>query len=151
MSNTATIETESARADSLQQRVREIGQRLREQDNRCTELPIFLVQTKRRIYGLDTQYSDFHVWVDSDGNEADEAEQKRLDAKYEDDGNDSQDDWTRTSYLDVWEVATVCLTEQGCKNYIAKMAHRLHEPRIYVESGYRNDEWRDVREYLSKR
>ena len=29
------------------------------------------------------------------------------------------------------------------------MSHRLNEPRIYVESGYRNDEWRDVRAYLS--
>jgi hypothetical protein len=144
-----TIANQNASRDSLQGRVREIAQRLREQDNRCTELPIFLVRTKRRIYGFDPQYSDVHVWIDSDGNEADEVEQKDLDARYEDNYSETHNDWTRTSYLDIWEVATVCLTEKGCKDYIAKMAHRLHEPQIYVESSYRNDEWRDVLEYLS--
>lgn len=144
-----SAETAEAKADSLRCRVREISQRLRTQDNRCTDLPIFLVQAKRRIHGLDTQYSDDVVWVDSDGNDADETLHKELEAKYDETGDESLDGYTRTSYIDIWEFKTACLTEQGAKDYIAQMAHHLNEPRIYVESGYRNDEWRDVRAYLS--
>src|SRR5688572_8305289 len=113
MNNTETVETAETRADSLQRRVREIGQRLRTQDNRATSLPIYIVQAKRRIYGLDTQYSDNVVWHDSDGNDADETLSKELEAKYDETGNESDGDYTRTSYLDIWEFKTACLTEIG--------------------------------------
>ena len=39
-------------------------------------------------------------------------------------------------------------TEQGAKDYIKINGHNLREPRIYVESGHRNYEWREVRAHL---
>ena len=125
----------------------EIGHDIRTQDNRITALPVFVVQQKRRVYGMDPAYSDEIVWVDSDG-EALPEEVAALDAEYEETG-DEPDGWTRTSYIDVWEFVTCCFTENGCNDYIEANRHNLKEPRVYAYSGHRNREWETVRDYLA--
>jgi len=108
-----------------------IGARIRSQDNLATAGPIFVVQQKRRLYGLDPAYTETFVWMNSDGEEADENERA-----------------TRVGYLDQWEFVTACFTQGAAQRFIDENAHNLKEPRIFVESSYRNYEWQAVREYL---
>jgi hypothetical protein len=127
----------------------EIGGRLRTQDNRCTKLPIFVVERKRRTYGLDPDYAeDSIVWLRCDeAIEATAEERKPLDEAY-DLGNDIPDGWIRTAYVDTWEFVMPFFTEAAADRYIRENSHRLGEARVVVESGYRNPEWEAIREYL---
>lgn len=102
-----------------------IGDLLRTQDNRITNAPIFVVQQKRRIYGISREYTDDFEVITGDYGPT-----------------------RRVGYLDTWEFVTACFTEQGCKDYIALNGHNLKEPRIYAEGSFRNHEWRAVRDYL---
>lgn len=120
---------------------------IRTQDNRCAAHPIFTVQQKRRDYGYDPDYSDDIAWLIDGDAVTDQEEIQRLNEQYENDAVPG--DYTRTAYVDRWEFVTACFTEQGCKDYIAANGHNLKEPRIYVESGYRNAEWQSVLKALS--
>jgi len=100
--------------------VEQISELVRTQDNRATSDPIFIVQQKRRIWGMDGHYSDDYEWIDGD----------------------------RVYYVDMWEFVTACFTEQGCKDYIAANGHNLNEPRIYAASAYRNREMIAIRKLL---
>ena len=124
-----------------------IGELIRTQDNRCTSDPIFIVQQKRRIWGMDEDSSDDYVWMENEYWEevdiAKDAELKEKDSNFE-----STEGYTKLFYLDVWDFVTACFTEQGCKDYIAVNGHNLTKPRIYAASAYRNEEWIAVREFL---
>jgi len=121
------------------------------QDNACTSHPMFIVQQKRRIYGFEPGHGtneDDVVWLDDDDHfEPDEYKQLALDAAYEATGEEPEG-YTKTGYTDIWEFCTACFTMEGCEDYLAANGHNLHEPRIYVESGYRNQEWQRVRALL---
>lgn len=41
-----------------------IAERLRTQDNHCTREPLYLVQQRHRITGLDPRFSDDIAWWD---------------------------------------------------------------------------------------
>lgn len=126
----------------------EIGQRVATQGNRATDAPIFIVEEKRRTYGFDPAYSDRVAWIDSDGDEADAEQHARLEAAWEEDG-DEPEGWTRTSYQDAWHYVTACFTEAGCAEYIRRNGHNHRgELRIYAAGSYRNDEFRTVRRLL---
>lgn len=127
-----------------------ISHNLHTQDNRITETPIFVVQQKRRIYGFEEGYTYDSVWVDQDGECADDkaAELEAADIAGEFPRNEDDEDYRRVWYRDEWVFVQPFFTEQGAKDYIAINGHNLREPRIYVESGYRNEEWRIVREHL---
>lgn len=130
--------------------IAEIAEDVRTQDNRITANPIFIVQQKRRITGLDPQYADSDkiVWIeDGYGEVKDPDEIKRLDAEYEKTYTEP-DGYTRSGYLDIWEFVTACFTENGCEDYLRQNGHNLREPRIYVEGGHRNDEWQTLRRFL---
>lgn len=47
-----------------------------------------------------------------------------------------------------FKFVTACFTEIGCQRYIAANGHNLNKPRVYVASGYRNEEWEIMREHL---
>jgi len=117
----------------------EIANRMMLQDNLATKLPIFCVQQKRRIYGLDLNHADETCRVDEDGDET-----------QDEDGDETQDEGegTEIGYKDTWEFVTACFTRKGCEDYIATNGHNLREPRIYVESGHRNREWERLRDWL---
>ena len=124
-----------------------IGKLIREQDNRITDQPMFLVQQKVRDYGYDGNHSsDGYTWIDPDNDhcEATDQQAKRLDKLY----GRGRGSWERVYYKERWEFVTACFTEQGCKDYIALDGHNLNEPRIYAEGSYRNEEYRTVRKYL---
>lgn len=127
----------------------EIGERLRTQDNRITQHPLFVVQQRRRIYGAEDQLGeDGHEWYETAEWEripVDEAAE--LERKF-DIFREVPDGYTRVAYADTWEFVTACFTEQGCKDFIAVNGHNLKDPRIYADSGWRNAEWIAIREYL---
>lgn len=128
--------------------MREIGRRLHAQDNRITDQPLFIVQRKRRVTGLDPNYTDSVVWLSADeGVEADAEEAGRLEAKYQE-TLEEPEDWIRTGFRDEWVYVTGCFTEQGCKDYLAANGHNLGETRIYADGSYRNGEYRAVRDFL---
>lgn len=125
----------SADARALPPAIAAIAERLHTQDNRITAHPLFAVQQKRRIYGLDADYRDGTVFIDDEGIEFAEC--------------DSVEHGCReVGYRDTWEFVTGCFTEQGCKDYIAANGHNLNEPRIYAYGSYRNAEFIALREWL---
>lgn len=145
MTETETPASRGANQDIVMQR---IGELIRTQDNRATDAPIFIVQQRKRIYGMSSEYADEWVWIDTGGDfdEADELEHLGLDAKH-DNGEDTGD-WSKTYYRDIWEFVTACFTEQGCQDYIDANGHNLSHPRIYACGSWRNEEFRQVREFL---
>lgn len=108
-----------------------IGERLRTQDNRITQNPMFCVQTKRRDCGFHVDYADNTVWI-LDGEEV------------EPDTNGAKEYGVRER----WETVMVAFTEEGCKEYLRQNGHNLTEPRIYVESFNRCPEMIAIREFL---
>ena len=122
------------------------------QNGRMTFAPVFAVQQRRRIYGMDGEHSGGdedtlgHIWVDADGDEVEKAVHRRLDCR-EREGKPT-DGYKKVHYLEIWEFVTACFTEQGCHDYIALDGHNLKSPRIYAYSSYRNTEWIAVRNLL---
>jgi hypothetical protein len=140
------------------------------QDNRCTAIPIFVVQQLVYDYGYDADYRPDHwAWSHVSGDlvireDTDPVEWNRLNAldngeapaapEPEDDDEDDEvppslDKFRKVYYVERWEFVTACFTEQGCKDYLRLNAHNLHKPRIYVEGGYRNEEWELIRKLLT--
>lgn len=134
---------------ALPPKIAAIIERLHTQDNRATSHPLFAVQQKRRIYGIDPDRCDDIVWLDesNDYREATADEFAAMEVA-NDNGDNESDGWYRTGYIDKWEFVTGGFTEQGCKDVIACNGHNLNEPRIYAYSGYRNAEFIAVREWL---
>lgn len=125
---------ESRERERALEEAEKIAKRLREQDNRITEAPIFVVEQKRRIYGVDSDYTDRFVWVDPDG--------------CENASDTPRKGWRKVGYVEVWDFATACLTEAGCEEYLRVNGHNLTEPRIHAYSGWRNSEWKGLRSMM---
>ena len=114
---------------------------------------LFAVQQKVVDYHVERGEGHGHTWhhVENDWEEADQRTARRLDAL---DRNDRADEhgcirgWCRVDYRIRWEFVTACFTEAGCQEFIRANGHNLREPRIYAYSGWRNQEWQDVREHL---
>jgi hypothetical protein len=131
-----------------------IKHNLRTQDNRITSHPIFVVEQKK-ILSTHADYEvDGHLWIDYNSEKADERETRILDKlserNYEDvfEAKDSDRGWYKWYYQEIWEFVTACFTEQGCNDYLKLNRHNLNETRIYVYSGYRNEEMINLRSYL---
>jgi hypothetical protein len=129
--------------DAVPVEILKIGERLRIQDNRCTADPIFQVQVKERIYGLDSSSSDDFVWRDDDWNDVEipegadpDSPPKGVEVVY---------------YATRWRVVSVALTEEGCKEHLRLNGHNYRgydEVRIYADSLYRCPEMIAIREFL---
>jgi len=136
-----------ARLTNRMDRLRDIGEDIRNQDNLATGNPILMVQRRRRIYGMDPAGDYATVWLSEDGDfEADEAESAELEAWYNLMGDDEHNGFRRLAYIDTWENVQPFFTRHGAARYLVVNGHNLRpETRIYVESGWRNQEWEDVR------
>jgi hypothetical protein len=137
----------------LLQRLREIGKLIREQDNRCTDAPIFIVQQLKRVYGFDPEYADDDciAWIDhaNDCSVASPEEHTALEEAYQNgEYTKISENWTRTAYQDRWEFVTACFTEHAAREHIRINGHNLNGPRVYAESSFRNEEFRTVRQFL---
>jgi hypothetical protein len=121
------------------------------QDRRSTSEPIYLVQQKRRMYGVDPDLVDDSeiVWLDGENDccEVEGDERARLEELYQQ-TFDVPSKYHRTGYKDIWEFVQPFFTLAAAEAYIAANNHHMNEPRVYVESGYRNYEWQAVRSML---
>ena len=158
---------------SVLARLEVLCERLKSDDPLATAHPIFMVQSRDRIYGFDLVYDDgsHTVFVDEDHHEMSDRDLKEIYAEayklYEPEEvwgdpavstmaqvkeffEDHEGDFclTRTAYQDRWNNVQPFLTRAGAEEYIRINGHNLKEPRIYVESGYRNQEWIDLRRDL---
>jgi hypothetical protein len=135
------------KAVTIPENIRQLVLKLRTQNNYCTHHPIYTVRQRKRMYGIDPEYSSDIVWVDTDFNEASEEESARLEEAYQE-SYEVPDGWYRTCYQDIEGFVNVFLTEDACQAFIKNNAHRLEHPRMYVESCYRNQELQDLRDWL---
>ena len=118
-----------------------------QQNNHYTAHPIFLVQQRRRFYGLDPNYCDNIVWLHED--EAVEVPAD-LAAQLERGYNGGEPDgYRRTAYVDTWEFVQCFFTRQAAEDYINRQRHNMKDPRVYVDSGHRNPEWQTLRAHLA--
>jgi hypothetical protein len=143
--NVAAIAAGGAQAPA---ELRAIHDLLHTQDNRITAAPMFAVQEKKRVYGIDESYGPKIVWVTDDGDEVDAEKDAELEAVYQQDYNKEPRGYRRLGYHEYWDFVTACFTEQGCKDYLGRNGHNLHETRIYAYGTYRNAEWHTVRDFL---
>ena len=127
----------------------EIGLAIQTQDNACTAHPIFMVQSQRRIYGMDPDYSEEFVWLHADEcDEVDSILAAELEGEYQK-TYDEREGYRRVAYMDLWENVQPFFTRAGAEDYLARNGHNLKTPRIYVESAYRNQEWQLAREIFA--
>jgi hypothetical protein len=103
-------------------------------NDHCTRDPIFIVESRKRIYGFDPQYGgDYYVWSDTDDREreADARTAKRLDA-LDDDGRDTGK-WEKVYYQDRWEYVCSHFTKEAAEAFVARKKHDYDELRVYVD------------------
>ncbi len=147
------------------------------QDHLCTESPIYLVYSKLPVcVDRDFDYDDIVYIKDNDDDypELSFEEFKELERAYGDatdyrrvevdcEGNQvdypmpedpcsggefNPDEWKErfVKYIDKFEQAF--FIRKNAEDFIESQSHRLNNPRIYVESAYRNPEWQQIRELL---
>ncbi len=125
-----------------------IAARLRTQDNHITAVPVFIVQQRVRIYGMDAEYNDDVVvtWL-HEGEKVEPSLAASLETAWKVDRREPSG-YTRTGYLDRWEFVTPCFTMAAAEEFIRQNAHNLTDPRVYVDSGFRNWEFQVVRDHV---
>lgn len=133
----------------MNNKIKDIARNLATQNNRATSDPIFVVERKRLIYGVDEDMAEAVVWVrmDEPYDHASPDKHEKLERKWARTSKNPKK-WRRMGVVAVWEFVTACLTEQGCRDYLAANGHNLGETRIYAYSAYRNDEMIALRDYL---
>lgn len=120
-----------------------IGDRIRTQDNRITDQPMFCVQKLVADTGYDPCYCDNECWWNPELCEV------AFDNEPEGDGWDGP-----FGYKLRWEDVMVAFTEQGCEEYLELDGHNIRhgahqgKARIYVKSFNRCPEMITVREFL---
>lgn len=134
----------------LSNRLELLVQRLNTQDNRATAHPIFIVQQEHRIYGMDPKLADSTTkcvwqfkWNSEDLYET-------LEDAMDCEGQDDEDDFEKIYYVIEWRYVCAHFTEAAAQEYIRTNIHNLDNPRIYVDSQYRCDEWNDTIEILKR-
>jgi hypothetical protein len=123
--------------------LREIGHRLRTQDNRYTADPIFHVRGLRRIYGMDPAYAGTPVWIDT--------EDETIEVEPPADPENPGDFVIKTAYQDSWEVIMTAFSERACLDYIERNGHRhssYQKLDVYADSLYRCPEMITIRNWL---
>lgn len=132
---------------SHEQLLAEMARELRTQNNAATVHPIYVVQSRHRIYGIDPTWGGDVVWLRQDETiEADDDESRELSERQEREGE--VDGWDLVGYVDTWVSVQPFFTRSGAESYIARNGHRMTDARVYVESAYRNPEWQAIRELL---
>lgn len=138
---------------------------LKNQDNRITADPLFCVQQKRRVYGMDGDLIDDldFIWVYTEDSEytfgPDEIFDEIRDNDHGEDGvlnlHDEEiepEEWGyhQMFYVEYWDFVCAHFTERAADEYIRDNNHNLTSPRVYVTSQYRCYEWNAVRKHLMR-
>ena len=121
-----------------------ISERLKTQDNRITQNPMFCVQEEKRDVGYDSSYADNTCWYNKETGET-VYEEPDSEKGFE----STSDEWEEFGYKDRWETVMVAFTEVGCQEYIELNGHNHRgKLRIYAESFNRCPEMIAIREAL---
>lgn len=125
-------------------------------DDHCTANPMFIVQERVDITGLDMAYTDDHRWYECDGNQlyndyemlaviADHNADHEDDKKYQIKDVDLSDDeikcngevlYIKTGWSERWEYVNAHLTREAAEAFIKRKQHNHKTLRIYVDSQY---------------
>lgn len=135
--------------------IKEISEAIKNQDNRATAEPIFLVQALERIGPIVQGHcEDGFYYFDPEDNEAyyfDSSCDHYQTFQKMDDRGELPDRIVKAGYVERWITIQACFTEKGCKHYLAENRHNLrqyHGIRIYVDSLFRNSEMIAIRQFL---
>ena len=142
--------------------IQDIAQDVATQDNDGTADPMFVVQSKKRVYGLSEDYTDEYDWISDDADRvtADSDTVIKLEAAIQRscdsvitiqdvDDPESETAYERIWYVDEWEFVTCCFTRNAAEDFVSRNKHRYSgELRVITESFYRNPEMLLVREHL---
>lgn len=134
--------------------ITEIGSLLKTQDNRITADPIFMVQERHRVYGLNPEFSDDCEWRDVDSGDyvpATPEQAPELDRLLSANLPTYIDDveFDQIYYTDIWINVQPFFTEAAAQQWISNNQHNYERPlRIYAESAHNNPEWKAIRRWL---
>ncbi len=133
--------------------IRSLSSSLHSQDCQCTADPIFIVEQKRIVAGLDVDYVDDPseiVWCCEDRMYfAGDSHFKELETQYQE-ANLVPDEYMRTGFFKQWDFVQPFFTQAAADAFIAKHGHKFDgEFRVSVESAYRNEEWQQVAYWLA--
>lgn len=103
-------------------------------NDHCTRDPLFIVEKRVRVTGMDSAYVDDYIWInfDRDHEEADARTSKRLDAL--DDAGRSTGSWEKIYYCDHWEYVSTHFTKEAAEAFIARKKHDYDKLRVYVDA-----------------
>ncbi len=145
-----------AELEVLMESLDEIVAEMMTQDNAATAHPIFLVQQRRRLLGIDLDYDPPTTWVHEADHGCFYSEEVVISMLREDDrdnrlGNlaDHEIDpadhgYEKMGYHDNWEYVCAHFTRKSAERYIEVNRHNLTEPRIFVHSQHRCREWQVI-------
>lgn len=120
---------------------------LREQSNEYTASPIYCIQERVLVAGIDLDYATTVGWIDGDRNDglADDHMTRVLDRYYRR-FNKEPDGWTRTGYEWAWRyTGRAYLTRAAADAFVGNS--KKH--RVFVDSACRNHELKEVRRLLA--
>jgi hypothetical protein len=112
-------------------------------NDHCTAHPIFNVQRRRIVTGIDTDYTDNVAWIDEDCDILDKEDSAPLESAYQETGEVAEG-YIRTGFSEEWEHVDSYLTERSANSRCSG------DPkyRVMVDSAYRNKEMQIVRDFL---
>ena len=133
----------------------QIGKLLREQDNRATAEPMFIVNGDE-VVAAPLNNCDHRIWFNLEtGEEASEDDCVELErigntllSKATKEDLDFFDKHEERGAVTLNRFCTASFTENGCKDYIKANGHNITNPTIYAESFYRNREMITIRKFL---
>ena len=123
----------------------EISNEMRTQDNRSTRNVMFVVQSNRFVPKPDG-CGDITVYVDGDDIVTEEEKEKRIK-----DGDNVEDDFTKRSGSHEYVTEQDCgvfFTAKACREHIESNHHHYSEPRVYGIPSWRNPEMIAVQHYI---
>lgn len=121
-----------------------LAAKLTGQDNAYTASPVYCVQQRVLITGIDTDYASDIGWF-CEGDLADPQKARALD-RYYNRFNREPDNWTRTGYEWRWRyTGQFYLTKEAADAFVGDSKHH----RVYVDSACRNHELKEIRRLLA--
>ncbi len=134
------------------EKIKEIGKKMIAQNNRATQYPLFLIQTKERTTTHE-DFADDWAWLDEEGGELDK--EKICDEHRE--GDEEMEPCAACGYSKSYPVkedwqfdlrAGVFFTEEACKEHIRLNHYHYNEPRVYCIGAWRNDEMQSIMQHM---
>ena len=131
----------------------DLAQKLHSQDNAYTSLPVYCIQEKMLICGIDEDYGGNVGWFSEEARfpEDESSRKHRALERYYDRYSKEPDGWTRCGYVFRWKYTGISFfTKEAADKYVKERAYNhTYGVRVYVDSLYRNPEMREIRRLLA--